>query len=330
MTQTAKSSELTHTPVLLEEVLGFLTPRDGRVYVDATFGRGGYTRAILEAADCKVIAIDRDQAALDAGQALAQEYGDRLVLLHGAFSHLDQLLESQGISHVDGMVFDLGVSSPQLEEAERGFSFMKDGPLDMRMDRSSGQSAADLVNLAEEQDLAHIIKAYGEERQARRVAAKIVSQRQIAPIETTGQLAELVRSVVRMAPGSKIDPATRTFQALRIAVNEELEEIKKALGHAEERLASQGILVVVSFHSLEDRIVKVFLNEYSGRGDSGSRRLPGEAIPPAPTFELLSRKAVVASDQEANENPRARSAKLRAAKRTDAASWAQNNLEGGE
>jgi len=304
-----------HAPVLLDEVLTFLAPKDNHTYLDATFGRGGYTKAILEAANCNVIALDRDMAAIEFGKNMEANYGGRLKVLHGRFSNMEHILESVGIAKVDGIVFDLGVSSPQLDEAERGFSFAKEGPLDMSMGLAS-RSAADLVNKAEESELANIIYQYGEERKSRQIAKRIVVQRAEKPFETTTELANLVRSVVKMKhpkKGKMIDPATRTFQALRIAVNEELDELKEALEKSTDLLNANGMLVVVSFHSLEDRIVKVFLKQHSKF--TASRLLPHESPEPDPTFDLMTKKAVTPSQAERDRNPRARSAKLRAAKR---------------
>lgn len=309
-----------HVPVMLAEVLEHLKPRDGGVYVDGTFGAGGYTRAILLAANCTVYAIDRDPAAITRAAKLMAEFPGRLIMLQGCFGDIKDLLAAHDISHVDGFVLDLGVSSPQLDEAARGFSFRENGPLDMRMS-SAGQSAADLVNTAPEGELADIIFQYGEERAARRIAKRIVASRTAAPITTTRQLADIVHDVLPMHGGMKTDTATRTFQALRIAVNDELGELERALDHGLEVLAPKGRFVIVSFHSLEDGCVKKFFKHYSGDIAAPSRHLPqavSARAPYQPPLSLPVSKPVSASDAEASENPRARSARLRVAERTDA------------
>lgn len=303
-----------HIPVLVRPAVDFLAVHAGGVYVDATFGAGGYARAILAAADASVIGLDRDPSALARGAALLAEAGGRLTLVEDRFSNLGQAARNLGHAVVDGVVFDLGVSSMQLDEAERGFSFRRDGPLDMRMG-NSGPSAADLVAVASERDLAAIILTLGEERHARAVARAIVAARSQAPIRTTLELAAVVERVVRARPGA-IHPATRTFQALRIFINQELEELSAALAAAESLLKPGGRLVVVSFHSLEDRIVKTFLVE-RGRRSAGSRHLP-EPKRPLPTFRILTGSPVTPEQSELAGNPRARSAKLRAAERTQA------------
>jgi 16S rRNA (cytosine1402-N4)-methyltransferase len=303
-----------HVPVLVHPVIEQLRARDGGVYIDGTFGAGGYTRAILAGANCQVIAIDRDRSAIANGAALVQEAGGRLTLAEDRFSALDQVARKFGHEQVDGVVLDIGVSSMQLDQAERGFSFRLDGPLDMRM-ASEGASAADVVARASERDLADIIYQLGEERHSRAVARAIVKARAEKEITTTHALAEIVSRVVRAKPGA-IHPATRTFQALRIFVNDELQELVTALEAAERVLKPDGRLVVVSFHSLEDRIVKTFLSEH-GRVAAGSRHAP-VVEGPLPTFNTLTKRPVVADDAEMNANPRARSAKLRAAERTSA------------
>ena len=305
-----------HQPVMLDEVLESLQPQDNAVYIDATFGRGGYTRAILEHANCTVIAIDRDPDAIAAGQALVDEMKGRFILKEGPFSSLADLAKSEGFEKIDGIVFDLGLSSPQLDEAERGFSFRLDGPLDMRMEKS-GQDAADFINSADEADIAHVIWMYGEERASRRIARAIVKARAEAPITRTKELAKLVQSVMPRPKPGQIDPATRTFQGIRIHINGELDEIEAAMGAAENMLKPEGRLVVVSFHSLEDRIIKTFMLKRSGQGPRPSRHLPDIETAPA-SFSLPSRKPVLPSDDEIAVNPRARSAKLRLAVRTDA------------
>jgi len=303
-----------HIPVLAAEVLHFLAVRKDATYIDGTFGAGGYTRAILDAADCRVIGIDRDPNAIAGGAALMTSSGGRLTLAESRFSNLDIVARQAGCEAVDGVVLDVGVSSMQLDEAERGFSFRHDGPLDMRMGRD-GPSAADLIAVISERDLAAIIARLGEERFARPIARAIVRARSEAPITTTRQLAAIVERIVHARPG-QIHPATRTFQALRIFVNEELSELAEALCAAERILKASGRLVVVSFHSLEDRIVKSFLADRS-RAATGSRHAP-EAKGPAPTFTLLTKKPVGPGDDEIAHNPRARSAKLRAAERNAA------------
>lgn len=306
-----------HVPVMLAEVLAALGARDGTVIVDGTFGAGGYTRAILAAADTRVIAIDRDPDAIAGGASLLAEARGRLDLVHGRFGDLDAIARAAGHAAVDGVVLDIGVSSMQLDEAERGFSFRADGPLDMRMGQA-GESAADLVARLDEKPLADLIYTYGEERLSRPIARAILRERAEAPILTTRRLADIVAKVVRSKPGD-IHPATRTFQALRIAVNDELGELERALVAAERILKPGGRLVVVTFHSLEDRIVKQFLADRSATRPGGSRHAPAVAMP-EPTFALIGRKALAASQAEALANPRARSAKLRAAERTQAPS----------
>ncbi|MDR3421136.1 MAG: 16S rRNA (cytosine(1402)-N(4))-methyltransferase RsmH [Xanthobacteraceae bacterium] len=303
-----------HIPVLAGRAVDWLGVHAGGVYLDATFGAGGYTRAILATPGARVIGIDRDDRATAAGAALAEQSQRRLVLASGRFSDLQTILATHGIAAVDGVVFDLGVSSMQLDEAERGFSFRLEGPLDMRMGRD-GPSAADVVARASERELAAIIATLGEERHARSIARAIVKSREAQPIMTTRALADLVAAIVRSRPGL-IHPATRTFQALRIFVNEELNELADGLAAAERVLRPSGRLVVVAFHSLEDRIVKTFLTE-RGRAPASSRHRPQVASAPL-TFRLLTRRPETPDEAEITTNPRARSAKLRAAERTDA------------
>ena len=291
-----------------------LSPRDGGVYVDATFGAGGYSRAILLTPGTRVIGIDRDRTAIAGGFDLVDRSGGRLILVEDRFSNLVEICATQGIPAVDGVVMDVGVSSMQLDEAGRGFSFRNDGPLDMRMGQD-GPTAADVIAVASEADLANIIYIFGEERHSRAVARAIVAARKQAPVTTTRALADIVSKVVRSKPG-EIHPATRTFQALRIFVNEELDELHLALAAAERVLKPGGRLVVVSFHSLEDRIVKNFLVERAKAG-GGSRHLPVIAQA-APSFQILTKRPVTPDDDEISANPRARSAKLRAAERTAA------------
>lgn len=321
-----------HVPVMRQEVLAAIAPNDGEIYADGTYGDGGYSIAMLEAADCRVVGIDRDPDAIAAGAEAVQRYAPRLSLLEGRFGAMDRLLGDQGLDAVDGVALDLGVSSRQLDDAARGFSFRFDGPIDMRMSKGSGTaggepSAVDAVNTLSESALADIIYQFGEEKKARRVARAIVTARRERPIRTTHDLAALVRKAVRQRPGL-IDAATRTFQALRIYVNDEMGELGRGLSAAERILAPGGRLAVVSFHSLEDGKVKAFLKERSGRRPRGSRHQPPE--PPAengaaaragPTFELIFKAARRPSQEETARNPRARSARLRAARRTAAPAW---------
>lgn len=308
-----------HVPVMLPQVLAALGPVDGEVYVDGTFGAGGYSMAFLKAAHCSVIAIDRDSAAQARARALEDKFGKRFIFRRGCFGDAQSLVRYAGFDAVDGFVLDLGVSSPQLDEAQRGFSFRFDGPLDMRMDTESDMTAADIVNTYDEEDLANLIYEYGQERHSRRVARAIVKARAEKPIDTTFVLAEIVRSVVRRSGADGIDPATRTFQALRIAVNRELDELSAALEGAEALLREGGRLVVVSFHSLEDTIVKRFLQERAGKSAGPSRHLPVAAGQEREaTFVLQSSRAITPDEDEARKNPRARSAKLRTAIRTAA------------
>lgn len=302
-----------HVPVLLAEVLEALSPRDGGRYVDGTFGGGGYTRAILEAADCTVIALDRDPDAIARGQDMVAAYKGRLTLHEGNFSDMEEIA---GVASSDGVVLDLGVSSFQIDQAERGFSFREDGPLDMRMS-ASGPSAADFVNTAGEKEIADVIYRLGEERHSRRIARAIVAAR---PLTTTRALAEVVARA--LGPGAlrqPIHPATRTFQAIRIHVNDELGELERGLVAAERVLKAGGRLAVVAFHSLEDRIVKHFLTEQSGASPKGSRHAPAETSAVQPAFTLVWSRARMPSPEEMERNPRARSARIRAAERTAAA-----------
>ena len=303
-----------HIPVLLKEVVEALQPRDGGRYVDGTFGAGGYTAAMLDRADCRVIAIDRDPDAIDAGRVRADRYSPRLRLIEGRFGDMAELLSAEGVDDVDGVALDLGVSSMQFDQADRGFSFRASGPLDMRMEKN-GLSASDLVNDAEESQLADIIFRYGEERRSRRVARAIVEARKHKRIETTGELAEIVRRAVGPQGRDESDPATRTFQALRIAVNDELGELERGLIAAEQVLAPGGRLAVVSFHSLEDRTVKEFVRSRAGRTPGPSRHAPPRAAAEIASLRDLSRKPVLPSAAEVAANPRARSARLRVAEK---------------
>jgi len=311
-----------HVSVLGREAVEMLAPRDGGIYVDATFGAGGYSRAILGTPGTRVIGIDRDRSAITGGFDLVDDSDGRLTLVEDRFSNLIEICTAQGIAAVDGVVMDVGVSSMQLDQGERGFSFRLGGPLDMRMGHD-GPTAADVVAKASETDLANIIYIFGEERHSRGVARAIVAARKDAPITTTQGLADIVGKVVRSKP-NEIHPATRTFQALRIFVNEELDELHLALSASERVLKPGGRLVVVSFHSLEDRIVKDFFNA-RGKAASGSRHLP-EVAQAAPSFQILTKRPVTPGDTEIAANPRARSAKLRAAERTNAAAHAAGTL----
>lgn len=290
---------------MLNEVLTAMQPQDGETYVDATFGNGGYTEALLKAANCKVIALDRDPNVKTRAAELKAEYGDRFDFRAGQFGDFAKLVTEP----VNGAVFDIGVSSMQLDNADRGFSFGKDAPLDMRMS-CSGLSAADLVNNMPEKELADLIYKYGEERKSRQIAAKIIEARKTAPIATTKQLAELIYTVIHKTPNA-IDPATRTFQALRIAVNNELEELEQGLEGAANRLAPRGRLVIVTFHSLEDRIVKTFFKENAGPNVHVSKY--AKEVPELGDDVIFAEtsKAIAASEEETAVNKRSRSAKLR-------------------
>jgi 16S rRNA (cytosine1402-N4)-methyltransferase len=299
-------------------VLAALAPRDDAVYVDATFGAGGYSEAILGAARCRVFGIDRDPDAVKRGEAAAK-HGGRLTLIAGPFGDMERLLDPFRPGPIAGIAFDLGVSSMQLDEAGRGFSFRHDGPLDMRMSRE-GATAADLIARLSERELGDVIRALGEERFAGRIARAIAAAQRCNPLATTGELAEIVRAVIpRHGPRGepRLDPATRTFQALRIAVNDELGELDRGLAAAERLLMPGGRLAVVSFHSLEDARVKAFLRRRSETA-RGSRHLPPRDAGPAPSFTLTSRRPVRPDAAETGRNPRARSARLRAAERTAA------------
>jgi 16S rRNA (cytosine1402-N4)-methyltransferase len=308
-----------HAPVLLAEVLEALEPKPGDLVVDATFGAGGYTRAIL-AAGATVIALDRDPTVQPFADAVANDFPDRFRLVRTPFSGLAEAVADSGAARLDGVVFDIGVSSMQLDQAERGFSFMRDGPLDMRMS-GEGESAADIVNTWEHGPLAHIFRLYGDERQSGRVATAILRRRAEQPFERTLDLAAVVEKALGGRRGAPIHPATRVFQALRIAVNDELGELRAGLEAAEATLSPGGRLAVVTFHSLEDRIVKAFLTERSGAAPGGSRHAPVAVDTRKPSFVLKFKGAREATGAEREANPRARSAKLRAAVRTDAAPW---------
>ncbi|HEY5048380.1 MAG TPA: 16S rRNA (cytosine(1402)-N(4))-methyltransferase RsmH [Rhizomicrobium sp.] len=302
-----------HTPVLLAEMLETIRPRDGAHYVDGTFGGGGYARAILEAADCRVLGIDRDPDAIARGEAMVARFCGRLALVQGRFSEMEVLLAREGENGSDGVVLDLGVSSFQIDEAGRGFSFRADGPLDMRMSRE-GPTAAEIVNTADEKTLAQILATLGEERQARRIARAIVQAR---PFARTSELADVVvRALGPAAARHPIHPATRTFQALRLTVNDELGELERGLEAAERLLRPGGRLAVIAFHSLEDRIVKRFFIERSGAQSRGSRHAPERRRARPSTFALLTTRPRMPGQNEIARNPRSRSARLRAAERT--------------
>lgn len=316
MTGHAETTVGGHIPVMLEEVLDALEPRDDAVYIDATFGGGGVTGALLDLASCTVYAVDRDVGAVARAEALAQERPG-VVPVEGCFGDLSALMAARGVEAVDGVVFDLGMSSFHLDTPERGFSFRFDGPLDMRMG-ADGLTAADLVNSLPEIDLARLLFEWGEERRARHIARAIVAARAEAPITTTFQLAALVRRVVPPSYDG-IDPSTRTFQALRMRVNDEPGELRRGLLAAERLLRPGGRLVVISFHSIEDRIVKEFLRRRAFTAPAPSRHMPmSSAAPGAPSFTLITRRPVQAAHDETAHNPRARSARLRAAIRSAA------------
>ena len=329
MTDGTVMSSSRHIPVLMEQVLWALAPQDGHIILDATFGAGGYSCNILESCDCTVYGFDRDPRAILAATPLANHYKGRLKLISMPFDQMAQAMAAQGLDKVDGIVFDLGVSSMQLDEADRGFSFRQDGPLSMRMDGGK-PDAEDVINAACVEDLREIFKIYGEERRANQLARAIVRARNEKPIRSTKHLAEIIESASppvhfnnksRGKSGAKpIHPATRVFQALRIFVNDELGQLARALVAAEHLLREGGRLVVVTFHSLEARIVKTFLNERSGHVPAGSRHRPTTQMKPA-TFELLFRGQKTPDPSELQRNVRARSAALRAAYRTDIPVW---------
>ena len=306
-----------HLPVLVVEVVKALSPKANAIYLDATFGRGGYSRAILNAAPCRVIAIDRDPDAIAAAkQSQIDPTGERLVLIEGRFSAMKTLLADIGVEKVDGIAFDLGVSSPQIDEAERGFSFRHDAPLDMRMEKQ-GLDACEFINTADEEKIAAVLWEYGEERASRRIARAIIKARTNTAISTTTHLADIIRSVMPYRKPGQIDPATRSFQAIRIFINDEIGEISKALPMAIACLNPGGRVAVVSFHSLEDRIVKNLFLSLSGNAPKGSRHRP--PVPTvAPCLTLTTRKPITPDAAEIEANSRARSAKLRIAERTHA------------
>jgi 16S rRNA (cytosine1402-N4)-methyltransferase len=307
-----------HVPVMLGEVIAALAPVAGEVFIDGTFGAGGYTRAILEAANCRVLALDRDPDAIAEGATTAGRHSGRLLLANVVFSDMQAAASEHGFDSVNGVVLDLGVSSMQLDRAARGFSFQADGPLDMRMSQS-GRSAADIVNEADEATIAAILRTWGEERQAGRIARAIVREREQTPITTTRRLAAIVERVLGRSWDERKHPATRTFQALRIAVNDELAELRRALEAAERLLKTGGRLVIVTFHSEEDRTVKRFLQQKTGKVAGASRHGPPVAAPAdAPSFRFVNHRPLTPSQREIELNPRSRSAKLRFAIRTGA------------
>jgi 16S rRNA (cytosine1402-N4)-methyltransferase len=310
MTSTG-AKQAPHVPVLVNEVIGALAIRDGDTVVDGTFGAGGYTRAMLAAGAGRVVAFDRDPEAIEAGRTLVPH--PSLTLIEERFSQMDRALAARGIVQVDAIALDIGVSSMQIDQAERGFSFQADGPLDMRMSKS-GLTAAEFLNTADEAEIARVLRDYGEEPRARAIARAIVAAR---PVERTAELAAIVRRAAGFRQGQKSDPATRTFQAVRIHLNAELDELEEGLEAAERALAPGGRLAVVTFHSLEDRIVKRFFRERSGGWPAGSRHRPALKDPNEPTFERIA-KPVSPTERELAANPRARSARLRSATRTSA------------
>ena len=310
----AGSNQAPHVPVLINEVIGALALHEAETAVDGTFGAGGYTRAMLSTGAGRVIAFDRDPDAIEEGRSLVPD--SRLTLINERFSQMDRALAERGIEHVDAIALDIGVSSMQLDRADRGFSFSADGPLDMRMSRS-GLTAAEFLNSADEAEIARILKEYGEEPRARAIARAIVAAR---PVERTAELAAIVRRAAGFRPGQKADPATRTFQAIRIHLNAELDELEQGLAAAERALKPGGRLAVVTFHSLEDRIVKRFFRERSGGTPAGSRHRPEQHDPREPTFERVA-KPVSPTERELAANPRSRSARLRSAVRTSAPAW---------
>lgn len=314
--QPAAGGPVHHIPVLLDEVVSALCVKEGGVYLDGTFGAGGYARAML-ARGAQVIALDRDPQAIAGGQGLVEASGGRLRLFEGRFGELDIIARGLGVERLDGVALDVGVSSMQIDDALRGFSLRHDAPLDMRMEKT-GRTAADILLEEDEETIANILFHYGEERAARRIARAIVADRSTAPYTSTLQLAQMIERVAPARPGELTHPATRSFQALRIAVNDELGELARGLFAAEAILAPQGRLAVVTFHSLEDRIVKQFFARRSGRGQAASRLLPGEPAPAAPTFVVTAGQPVVPGERERTENPRSRSAKLRFGERTGA------------
>lgn len=329
MAEALQPDNAPHLSVLRDEVVEYMAPRDGGVYVDGTFGGGGHTRALLDAADCHVYGLDQDAHVTDFAETITAEYPQRFTFIQGKFGDMEALLSERGISKVDGILLDIGVSSMQLDTAERGFSFSHDGPLDMRMGQH-GTSAQEFVNQAQEKELADVIYRYGDERKSRRIAHAIVEARSEEEITRTGQLAEIVRRAVKRYDDT-IHPATRTFQALRIWVNDELGELERVLASAERLLAPEGRLLVITFHSGEDSIVKRFIRDRA-RADAGTSRhhlMQGDTTPKTPIFTEVKRKVITPTDEELKYNIRARSAKLRVAQRTDAPTGGQATSQGG-
>jgi 16S rRNA (cytosine1402-N4)-methyltransferase len=314
---TSTGNDAPHVPVLVNAVIAALAIHDGDTLVDGTFGAGGYTRAMLAAGAGRVMGFDRDPDAIEAGKSLVPD--PRLELIEERFSQMDRVLAERGIGLVDAIALDIGVSSMQIDRADRGFSFQADGPLDMRMSKS-GLTAAEFLNAADEAEIARILRDYGEEPRARSIARAIVAAR---PVERTAELAAIVRRAAGFRPGQKSDPATRTFQAIRIHLNAELDELEQGLAAAERTLKPGGRLAVVTFHSLEDRIVKRFFRERSGGNPAGSRHRPALVDPKEPTFERIA-KPVSPTERELAANPRARSARLRSGVRTSALAWKGN------
>ena len=329
-----------HIPVLLDPAIEHLAPRDGELFIDGTFGAGGYSAAILEAADVRVLAFDRDFTAVQSASGLCERFANRLRIINAPFSEMERyarFAEATGDAalvegpRVDGVVLDLGVSSMQIDQPERGFSFQNDGPLDMRMSQEgdhAGRSAADLVNTLDEEKIASILFNYGDERKSRSIARAIVRRRAVEPFTRTLDLASVVARVLGPRKADGRHQATRTFQALRIAVNDELGELARALVAAERLLKPGGRLVIVTFHSLEDRLVKRFLIERAGKQSAGSRYLPEIVAVASPSFQIINQRPVSPSDEECAANPRARSSKLRAALRTPAPPWSQGASTG--
>lgn len=314
--QTLAGNSDSHIPVLLLPMLKALNPADGEIFIDGTFGAGGYSRAILESADTRVIGIDQDPTVIKLARPLLHKFGSRLDIFHGRYSQMSEPLRAKGIDLIDGIVLDIGVSSMQLDSEDRGFSFRLDGPLDMRMSKS-GPTAADLVNGLAEEEIAEILWRFGEERKSRQIARAIVKRRGDTSFSNTLELADLVSSIVKLSPKDKKHPATRTFQALRIYLNDELGELLSGLNEAAKCLKPGGRLVVVTFHSLEDRIVKTYFRAAADAVPNQSRHLPDLHKESLPSFQIINPKPVKASEEEMKINPRARSAKLRSVVRTE-------------
>jgi 16S rRNA (cytosine1402-N4)-methyltransferase len=315
-----------HIPVLIEKVIHYLEPKDGAVYIDCTFGAGGYTKGMLDAADCKVIAIDRDDTVKTFVNELKAnpKYKDRFFFVKDNFANIDLALKTSGFDKVDGIVMDLGVSSMQLDQAERGFSFQKDGPLDMRME-SSGSTAADFINSASEEEIANILFHYGDEKKSRKIARKIVYERLKGPITTTKALADIVHSVIYNGR-DKADSATKTFQAIRIHINDELGSLKTLMEKTPYLLKDDGKIITVAFHSLEDKVIKEFFDKKSGKSVFTNRYLPEQKSTEEVCFEVFSRKAIGPTQREVESNVRARSAKLRIAKKIPSKSLTESQI----